>query len=222
MARLDHVPIKLGKSPLYALQYSVKYSLQYFLKSSFLLGFLLGVSNSETIRAQPSNTYFIVQEIAKVMEDSSFAHFKGHDLALSMDAPAPVNSLLQQAMIDRGFRLFYPSRQDSMIQKVVITPQFTLSFSAKKNKKGYRSLQGYIVATVVDHRDQIINTHTLPIDVKDSFEVHKKQVEDDMWDLARFSEPRNHFDKWNALLEPTIIISAVTTSIYLLFNVRSR
>lgn len=202
MARLDRVPCKIG-----------------FL---LLVGFLLGSPSVETIRAQPTNTYFVVQEMAKVMDDSSFAPYKGRALSLYLDAPEPVISLLQQSLIDRGFRLFHPTRQDSMIHKVMIAPRFTLSFSAKQNKKGYRSLQGYLVATVMDHHDQILETYTLPVDVNDPIEVYKKQVEDEIWNLTRFSEPRNRFAKWNAILEPTIIISAVTTSIYLLFNVRSR
>lgn len=187
----------------------------------FLLWYLV-FSNVETLQAQQTNTFFLIQEMTKVIHESPLSAHTSRPISLYIDAPDPVVSLLQQSLIDRGFRLFNPGKQDTLLYKVMISPNLTMTFSGKKKDKGQRSLKGFVVATVLDHRDQIVETYSLPVQVKDTLFLKKEQFEDELWTVARFSTSHKQVNKWKSILEPAVIISAVTTSIYLLFNVRSR
>jgi hypothetical protein len=187
----------------------------------FLLWCLVS-SNVETLLAQQTNTFFLIQEMTKVIRESPLSAHTTRPISLNIDAPDPVVSLLQQSLIDRGFRLFNPGKQDTLLYKVMISPNLTMTFSGKKKDKGQRSLKGFVVATVLDHRDQIVETYSLPVQVKDTLFLKQEQFEDELWTVSRFSTSDKQGNRWKSILEPAVIISAVTTSIYLLFNVRSR
>jgi len=187
----------------------------------FLLWYLV-FSNVETLQAQQTNTFFLIQEMTKVIHESPLSAHTSRPISLYIDAPDPVVSLLQQSLIDRGFRLFNPGKQDTLLYKVMISPNLSMTYSGKKKNKGQRSLKGFVVATVLDHRDQIVETYSLPVQVKDTLFLKKEQFEDELWTVSRFSTSRKQGNRWKSILEPAVIISAVTTSIYLLFNVRSR
>jgi len=187
----------------------------------FLLWYLV-FSNVETLQAQQTNTFFLIQEMTKVIHESPLSAHTSRPISLYIDAPDPVVSLLQQSLIDRGFRLFNPGKQDTLLYKVMISPNLSMTYSGKKKDKGQRSLKGFVVATVLDHRDQIVETYSLPVQVKDTLFLKKEQFEDELWTVSRFSTSRKQGNRWKSILEPAVIISAVTTSIYLLFNVRSR
>jgi len=188
----------------------------------FLLGLLVACLSSTSLQAQQSNTYFIVQEISSALKESPLSAYKQRPLTLSLDAPDPVISLLQQSLIDQGFRLYASNQQDTLVLKVAISPNLTLSFSGKRKQKGQRVLQGLVVTTLTDHRDHLLGTYAIPIQINDPLLYKKEQFEDELWSIARFRENRKLANTWDTVLEPALIISAVTTSIYLLFNVRSR
>jgi hypothetical protein len=173
--------------------------------------------------AQPlSNQEVIFHEIASKIssEGDRFINQGSHALVLDK---ATVDALqaLQSSLIATGMNLTSNFENSSQL-KVQVNSENRLT---RINRNYYeRSIQGTVGLTISESNGLIKDSITFRISETDTIHISNRFILESDWEPSHFSEigSRRFYSRIQKFVEPVLITSAVATTVYLLYNIRSQ
>lgn len=178
---------------------------------------------SETIDAQPlSNQAVIFNSIANYIESEPDRFKSPNNYALVLDG-ATLSSLqsLQTVLTSAGINLT-TDFNDAYQFRVLVSSQNRL---IRLNKNDYsREIKGSVGITITNSGGLILDSVTFSFHAVDTIPSgYINQVQSD-WGPSQFSEitSRRFYSRIQRFVEPVLITSAVATTVYLLYNIRSQ
>jgi hypothetical protein len=178
---------------------------------------------AKPIEAQPlSNQSIIIKSISTFIDSEPNRFSSQHIYALVLDgATSSALQLLQTELTSAGINLT-TNFDDVYLFRVQVTSQNQL---IRLNKHDYsRVIKGDIGITITNNDGLIIDSVTFNINEVDTIlSKHIDDVQSD-WGPSQFSEitSRRFYARIQRFIEPVLITSAVATTVYLLYNIRSQ
>lgn len=184
---------------------------------------ITSIWQSETIVAQPlSNQAVIFNSITNYIESDPDRFKSPNYYALVLDG-ATSSSLqsLQTVLSSAGINLT-TDFNDSHQFRVLVSSQNRL---IRLNKKDYsREIKGSVGITITNSGGLILDSVSFNFHALDTIPSgYINQVQSD-WGPTQFSEitSRRFYSRIQRFVEPVLITSAVATTVYLLYNIRSQ
>ena len=185
----------------------------------------MGMTTPDRTQAQGArtNTDFALELIAS-KADSLLAANAQPSLTLVFEAPRPVRLRLVDDLIKRGYRV-HDSIADSLPSiRLLVDPQIRFRYEKLDRKTALRGADGTISLELKRGDGQILAAQVLYVNFEERVTQRTDELDDGLWPMASFAsiEKKTRKRGVERILEPSLIITAVSVTIFLLFNVRSQ
>lgn len=177
------------------------------------------------LRAQSkeSNTRWIIQDVA-IRIDSLLKKYDENRFYLEMNVPEPVLTQLKSELLQRKYILLDQQGDGIIGKKLKIEPNLFLSYKKMSKKEGQRLLKANISIQLINENGVIQLSEWIEYNNSQIIGTDFQSYEDNIWEMSRFKEIKagKRSDHFKKVMEPTLIISTIAVTIFLLFNVRSQ
>lgn len=191
-----------------------------FCRALVLVGLGWFVTASAVAQNIPTNAE-ILQAAMAASVDSVAMGQKSQRIYIETSLPPDVRASLQSDLLERGYRL--SASADSSAWSLRFEPMVRFRYERTSKRAGARTADGHISMTLIAPDGNIMASKAVPVAYADVVGPDPDALDDGTWAWSAFSEvERGRRGFFRKIAEPALIASAVSVTIYLLFNVRSQ
>lgn len=187
-----------------------------------LILFLIMVSAVPCIKAQQSNQTILIEFIAELINE----HIEpGENFFLELHPTNQFALLELQSKLNDKRAYEITTSKDAAKQILTITVDAENTLTTKSSNQNQRKLLAQISVQLVQIDNSILHLSVMKgYAYEDTIRDHNPDLLASGWYPARFHEmiDESRMSRWKRYFEPVIVTTAVATTVYLIYNVRSQ
>ena len=167
-------------------------------------------------------------QLSTLIANQTISHLAGksgnNKYRVQIQAPVNARTTIEDLLLRNGIALVPAANDSASATTIKLEPLVKISFKKISRSTAERTITGTMSLSLIAPDGTLIEAVNYPVDVTDIVSTDYASLDDGSWSMAGFSDIQTsrRGGKFKRILEPAVIISAVSTTIFLLFNVRSQ